>query len=479
MPKESSELWYHFNKKEANRAECSYCKSILSLAGGSTGNLRRHLKNKHPTIPIERCTTSSASRSRSRTPPLPSSAVSAAKPIAVQPTTSRPSTDSSDVSSISQSTFLSEPHSAVSSFLPIISQTSLTSFVDVIKPLSIAKSKLIDMQLLKMICKEYHPFSIVEDKEFIKFVSLLCPGYSLPSRKTLSQSLLPQAFETLSQKVKQELKETAAIALTTDGWTSFNSQSFFAFTAHYLNENTEICSKMLGCIEFSNKHTAENLSALIKDQCREWGINNKIAAVVTDNAYNIVAAIKLCQWRHVPCYAHTLNLIVKAGIKPVEDLVIKLKNMVQFFKKSTHAMAKLNCTQKQMGLPQLKLKQDVPTRWNSTYDMMVRVLSNKTPIMSTLAILENNDFHISPEEWNVMEHVIKVLEIFDEITKEISADKNVTLSKTIILSRTLSNFIKKNKHQKDLPEVIFQMCTIFEQKIDEKLLAREGFELKA
>lgn len=106
-------------------------------------------------------------------------------------------------------------------------------------------------------------------------------------------------------------------------------------------------------------------------------------------------------------------------------------------------MAKLNCTQKQMGLPQLKLKQDVPTRWNSTYDMMVRVLSNKTPIMSTLAILENNDFHISPEEWNVTEHVIKVLEIFDEITKEISADKNVTLSKTIILSRTLSNFIKK------------------------------------
>lgn len=49
-------------------------------------------------------------------------------------------------------------------------QSNLTDFVTNSKPLSINKSKLIDQQLIKMIVKEYYPFSIVEGPEFKKFI---------------------------------------------------------------------------------------------------------------------------------------------------------------------------------------------------------------------------------------------------------------------------------------------------------------------
>lgn len=52
-PKRTSTIWYHFKKTEGNKAECNTCKTVLSTAGGSYGNLRRHFKSKHPTAAFE------------------------------------------------------------------------------------------------------------------------------------------------------------------------------------------------------------------------------------------------------------------------------------------------------------------------------------------------------------------------------------------------------------------------------------------
>ena len=46
-----------------------------------------------------------------------------------------------------------------------------------------------------------------------------------------------------------------------------------------------------------------------------WEITQKVVAVVTDNASNIVAAIRIMGWTHIHCFAHTLNLVVQEDIK--------------------------------------------------------------------------------------------------------------------------------------------------------------------
>jgi hypothetical protein len=65
------------------------------------------------------------------------------------------------------------------------------------------KAKMIDEQLVMMIVKEYHPFSIVEDKEFRKLINM-CPSYSIPSIKTVTQNLLPQMYEMTLECVKDK-----------------------------------------------------------------------------------------------------------------------------------------------------------------------------------------------------------------------------------------------------------------------------------
>ena len=152
----------------------------------------------------------------------------------------------------------------------------MTHFIQSQRPLALSKSKAIDQQLIKMIVKEYHPFSIVEDSEFRKLINMLSPTYIIPSRKTVSNSLLPQMYESVVQKVRTQLQNVSAVCLTCDGWTSRNNQSFFAVTAHFIDPENDIKleSVLLGCRSFPLSHTADNISEFMKDTVAEWRLSD-------------------------------------------------------------------------------------------------------------------------------------------------------------------------------------------------------------
>ncbi|XP_014255374.1 uncharacterized protein LOC106669962 [Cimex lectularius] len=46
--KKTSFVWNHFTTVQKGKYMCNYCKSVLSTANGSTGNLKRHLRVRHP-----------------------------------------------------------------------------------------------------------------------------------------------------------------------------------------------------------------------------------------------------------------------------------------------------------------------------------------------------------------------------------------------------------------------------------------------
>lgn len=325
-----------------------------------------------------------------------------------------------------------------------------------------------------MIVKEYHPFSIVEDPEFINFISMLCPGYKLPSRKTVSQILLSQTYNSCIEVVKKNLENATAICITTDGWTSLINESFVAITAHWISE-TELKSNLLECVPFYEQHTAENLSKLLKEKFEEWDISNKIACVVSDNAANIVAAIRNGNWRHLGCFAHTLNLIVQKGLKEIEQILNKVRRIVEYFKRSSHALSKLNQLQEQMKLPILKLKMDVCTRWNSTWDMIRRVTDLQEPVISALALLRNNLF-LSEDEWETLKHAADVLKIFDDATKEISGEKSITISKILFLIKAIERHCLQLQ-KKDLSGDLQRMITVFLAQIEDRFKNIEKNEL--
>lgn len=190
-------------------------------------------------------------------------------------------------------------------------------------------------------------------------------------------------------------------------------------------------SFLLECIPFPDRHTAENIAEELKRITDIWVITAKIAGATTDNAFNIKAAIRHNNWKHIPCFAHTLNFIVQSVLKEIKDITTKIKQIVEVFRRSPLASERLKNMQKKLDEPLLKLKQDVSTRWNSTCDMFIRVIKIKNSVMSTIAIHYPDTINMTSEDIEVLESAIEILSFFKDVTEEMSSEKNVTISEVL------------------------------------------------
>ena len=59
--------------------------------------------------------------------------------------------------------------------------------------------------------------------------------------------------------------------------------------------------------------------------------------MVTDNAANIQAAVRLAGFKHVSCFAHSLNLVVQNALKTIDPLKVKVKHIVEYFHRSSRS----------------------------------------------------------------------------------------------------------------------------------------------
>ncbi|CAB4036879.1 zinc finger BED domain-containing 1-like [Paramuricea clavata] len=293
-------------------------------------------------------------------------------------------------------------------------------------PISSKRWGDITESLVGMIAKDMQPLSVVENEGFIKFVKELDPRYQLPSRSTITRSLLPKKYEKLKDAVKRELTQVKHVALTTNLWTSNQTLSYLTLTCHFIDHEMQLCSKVLETLYVQKDHTAPNLAEELKNIAKEWEITQEICCIITDNAANIVAAVNLLGWRHLPCFAHTLNLIVQDSLKAVSGLPRlqqKCKDIVTYFHRSTKATEKLLSMQSQANTTTkpVKLKQDVETRWNSTFYMMERLLKLREAVTTALCLSGRNDLCLTNSEFDSMQQIVSVLGAFEKATREMSS----------------------------------------------------------
>jgi len=66
-----------------------------------------------------------------------------------------------------------------------------------------------------MIATDIQPMSVVEDKgfQFQEFVNALDPRYVLPSRRTITRSMLPARYEHVRDELKVQLSCVQAVVL--------------------------------------------------------------------------------------------------------------------------------------------------------------------------------------------------------------------------------------------------------------------------
>lgn len=168
--------------------------------------------------------------------------------------------------------------------------------------------------LALFIVRGMQPLSIVDDEHFRAFVKAIDPRITLPCRSILTKRILPELYAEAKAKMSVKLSQMNSVALTTDCWTSLSMVSYITVTAHFINDNVKMISRVFATRIVETSHTSENLAEILKGICAEFKIQfTNIVVVVTDNAANILKTIKnILKLKHAPCFARTLSLAVKS-----------------------------------------------------------------------------------------------------------------------------------------------------------------------
>ncbi|CAG5005033.1 unnamed protein product [Parnassius apollo] len=234
-------------------------------------------------------------------------------------------------------------------------------------------------------------------------------------------------YEQCRTEVQEVInKEVETICITTDNWTSARNDSFMVVTGHFINKNFDLESIVLDCEVISGPSNSENTASQLKSITDSWGISAKINLAVSDNAAYIKKAISQeLGWKHFGCAAHTINLIVQEATEksvPIKSVIERVKLVVAYFKRSTKATQKLDEFQKQNGATQPKrLLQEVPTRWNSKFYMLERIVEIQDAVKSSIAILSVTSLpNLMPEDWLLCNEICKALKCFEEASNYLS-----------------------------------------------------------
>lgn len=220
-----------------------------------------------------------------------------------------------------------------------------------------------ELSLLRWILLTTQPLSTVTQKAYIDHMSFMDPQFIVPGEKKL-RIMIARSYGYNRDKLKLLLKTAQSISLTTDLWSSRAKHGYLGLTATWINKNFEIVDVLLEISYFPSPHSARAISEAIKKAMQNWEIENQVVSITTDNGANVVAAIRdyLTPIKRLSCAAHTLQLAISKGLKVVEDLVLRVKQLINFFS-TQKQIERLIKVQKDIGYEEpLHLIQDISTR---------------------------------------------------------------------------------------------------------------------
>ncbi|XP_028408659.1 zinc finger BED domain-containing protein 4-like [Dendronephthya gigantea] len=358
-----SSVWEFFKvlEDDVSKAQCLLCehsKVVVSRGGTkskqfNTTNLRNHIQSKHP-LSFHELSAKDEAKKRS-------------------------------------SEALSHGETSGSARKALKSQMSIQTSFDKARIWDINSSaaKRVTQLIGEMIALDNQPFLMVEDLGFQRLMKHVSPFYQLPNQFHFSDKVIPNLFERAKKATSEKLCESESISFTSDIWTcQHTNNSYISLSAHWVSDVVPSISSMQSFVLhsslFSGSHTGPAIANKFEAMLETWEIPaSKCHMVITDNGANMVSGIEIVGLTRGPCFLYTLQLAIQDGImsqRSVSDMIARSKRVVTHFNHSALACDRLSKIQ-ELNLPRKKLIQDVPTRWNSKYYLLQRLLEMKNAIV--------------------------------------------------------------------------------------------------
>lgn len=319
--------------------------------------------------------------------------------------------------------------------------------------------------LIKWLILASLPPSTLEEKWLANSFKFLNPSLQLwPGEKF--QTVLRDVFRSMREDVRVLLEQVSSkVSIALDFWISYEQISYMSVRCQWIDENWSFQNVVLDiCHIPSPCGSAEIYSKLVK-VLKLYDIGNKVISCTHDNSPHAVQAChtlkedmdsqKVSPFCYIPCGAQILNSIINDGLRTIKSIISKIREFVLEMNASIEISQDFIqfTTAYQEG--NWKIPLDTSVRWSGNYQMLDVVRKAGKSMESIIRKYEEtlgSRLLLNPAEKNVINIMYGYLEPFYKTTNNICTNKVPTIGLVLFFMDHISDTIATCRDSRQSPE---------------------------
>ncbi|XP_059303338.1 zinc finger BED domain-containing protein RICESLEEPER 1 isoform X1 [Lycium ferocissimum] len=402
-------LKYFETAPDGKIRKCKFCGQSYSIAT-ATGNLGRHLSNRHPGYDI---TVNVASPAQ--------------QPVIVP---KKP-----------------QPQSQAHAKVPQLELDHL------------------NWLLVKWLILASLPPSTLDEHWIVNSFKFLNPTVKLWPREKF-QTVLYEVFRSMQEDVRVIVDQISSkVSITLDFWTSYEQLLYMSITCQWIDENWSFQRLLLDICHISSPCGATEISHALLKVLNLYNIDNRVLCCTHDNSPIALHACHTLKedmdsqntshFYYLPCAAHTLNSIINDGLRSTKTIISKIREFVLKVNTSFEISQDFLqcCNAYQEGNWQVPL--DASPRWSGNYQMLDiarKAGKSMETIVRKYDELLGSRVLLSTMEKNAVNIMHAYLEPFYKTINDICTNKVLTIGLVLFFMDHISEIIAASKDSRHSPD---------------------------
>lgn len=310
--------------------------------------------------------------------------------------------------------------------------------------------------IVKLIVKNFYNLSIINDPNFEAFTTKLDPKYRLMANAlSLENHHLGKLYDKLRKELyEKKLASVSAVTLTVEEYKLSDGRVFMDFIAHFIDDKCILQTHTLECVQVPDPGDQSGLflTVAINKILAEWMIKEKLVTVVLKPGQN------LDNINEISCFSSAMETTIMKIFNEIPSILDTIRQVATIFRNHETAGIDFKNIQEVLNpaLPQITL--DDNSNWITTCKMLMQFYENKE------ALGNYQPLFFVPElinsEWNILEHVNRICEMFYQIHMDMCDIKYALLSKVIFYIDCINDLINEYTNSTFVPSEVTQIISV-------------------